>query len=568
METLLREILKPFHRTAFLAGSGISITAPTNFSSGQQFTQQLLKTISPNTLCLKRLLELSASAPDVNSAEKPFIRFENILLQIANLYDFDLDLLDYFSDSKPNQNHYFLAKAIGEGHPVLTTNFDLEIEHACEEIASDFERIITDNELQCLMDNMDPKAYSKTKGSLSESGMLFKIHGSLDNKESLCATLIQIGKLGYRWTRAPHRAMLLDHIFSHYPVIVFGYSGLDDFDINPVLEQIKEPKPLIWVNHEDNIEPTLENIKAMYTAPDILRRFLKTSYRHSDIHLVQGDTGKFLTKLSNVLNLPIETKRATYPNPKVLHKRNLSDYLNSWAIHHGLNEIGRKRVLCASLFASVDMFDFAKETITDDAIEMTITDLGHRENILGSEAFRTGDWSSASSHFRMGFGIFSSIGDALNCSVMLNNLGNTAINQGRIEEAKQFYEASLDMRLHSENPRGVFAPLAGLATVSGREGNLNARKYFLSLALNASIEEGELDVEAKLSMLLEVEYKADTQQDIKILLNDWRGLLQHLSKGLSLGWSYQLEATDRYVEVANRRNKQIHDAQSSIPKGL
>src|SRR2546423_14721821 len=73
--------------------------------------------------------------------------------------------------SPHNQNHALLAKALSLGNHVITTNFDVLIEEACSNLGVSFE----------------PTHDGITHGE--QLPLLYKIHGSIDDKESLMVTI-------------------------------------------------------------------------------------------------------------------------------------------------------------------------------------------------------------------------------------------------------------------------------------------------------------------------------------------------------------------------------------------
>ena len=105
--------------------------------------------------------------------------------------DPNLDILNCLADcDTPNENHYVLARLIEEGHYVLTTNFDVLIEHACYKLGIRCSVLITDLEFG----EYSPSKYPHP---------LFKLHGSLkrhngkdwvDSRHSVEATLEAVGR--------------------------------------------------------------------------------------------------------------------------------------------------------------------------------------------------------------------------------------------------------------------------------------------------------------------------------------------------------------------------------------
>ena len=66
-----------------------------------------------------------------NLMELEEFRFEALVEIFRDNLDEDLKIIEFYSQcTQPNIQHFFLADMITKGHFVLTTNFDVLIEHA------------------------------------------------------------------------------------------------------------------------------------------------------------------------------------------------------------------------------------------------------------------------------------------------------------------------------------------------------------------------------------------------------------------------------------------------------
>lgn len=128
-----------------------------------------------------------------------------------------------------NKNHLFISYLISKGNSVITTNFDTLIEIACEKNGVSFRKSLGNKKLH------------------PGFGGLFKIHGSIDDYESLQLTINQVGKgLGL------NKQNIFTETLAGNTVLVLGYSGLDQLDIMPVLKNASYKK-LIWINHSSRL---------------------------------------------------------------------------------------------------------------------------------------------------------------------------------------------------------------------------------------------------------------------------------------------------------------------------
>ena len=123
--------------------------------------------------------------------------------------------------------HKFLAWAIEEFRtPVLTTNYDELIEAAGGREHDD-----STNEYK---------------------NLVIKLHGTLSKMDEARFTINHVFAPLDRDLRERTINMLDDRI-----VVVAGYHGLDEFDINPILFEKSHPREFIWLVH-NTIEPTIE----------------------------------------------------------------------------------------------------------------------------------------------------------------------------------------------------------------------------------------------------------------------------------------------------------------------
>jgi tetratricopeptide (TPR) repeat protein len=124
----------------------------------------------------------------------------------------------------PNTNHQFAATCLAFSNHVVTTNFDLLIESAC------LTRGVTIN-----------RTTERLPANVQR--VLFKIHGSLDQAESIFYTINHV----YRGL-GKHRSRTLRALIARRIMLVIGYSGLDQLDIMPAIRKCN-PARIYWFNH-------------------------------------------------------------------------------------------------------------------------------------------------------------------------------------------------------------------------------------------------------------------------------------------------------------------------------
>lgn len=227
---------------AFFVGAGISKDPPSNLLLGDELKNKTISAFCRDTPKNERK-EILESTKNL----RPEVILQIIHNEIGNGA---LDILDVLKSDNPNQNHFFLAKAMNYGNTVITTNFDNLIE--CAYIREGFEPSV-------YFDDEGFKKWFENKKD-NKKGGIFKIHGTLEEihvtsegierknrKDTIIATLNQVGK-----GLSKAKAKVLEHFFKKKDMVFIGYSGLDDFDIYPKMLQTESKKKIFWLDHVEN----------------------------------------------------------------------------------------------------------------------------------------------------------------------------------------------------------------------------------------------------------------------------------------------------------------------------
>jgi hypothetical protein len=221
------------------AGSGISHEPPSALPLANEMKFYVLEQICDvgdlRGLYESRLQE----GKDIGEKVRSY-PLEAFLEGISENHDILGSIAEVFRHGSPNSNHITIARLLQKGlvREVLTTNFDLLIERALEQIGwsigVDFSVYHTEDEFSRI----------DARPSLPA---IFKIHGSASNERSMRVTLSQVAS--QRLSQV--RAKVLEHFVASERgiVLVLGYSASDDFDINPALSTIDPKKSIIFVSH-------------------------------------------------------------------------------------------------------------------------------------------------------------------------------------------------------------------------------------------------------------------------------------------------------------------------------
>lgn len=231
IEEILREISTTDASLVIFCGAGISI------NSGLPSAIALLD---------KVLISLQVDLHDKDELIRPdwslcmpFEVFFEIFLENTKEHQ----ILNIFREGKPSTNHFFLVECKRKAltKEIYTTNFDLLIEQAFSQ------------EHEELLVYKTEQTFTKADAT-TQSCKLIKVHGSIDDAESIRTTLSTIANRKL----STEREKIIDKIFgvpdAKRKVLVLGYSFSDIFDIVPRIEKIFAPKTKVFViEHSNNI---------------------------------------------------------------------------------------------------------------------------------------------------------------------------------------------------------------------------------------------------------------------------------------------------------------------------
>lgn len=218
----------------------------------------------PPTLNLIRDLLGDAIARSELDAERPENHFQNVIHSVTHQLGFEVTLSDLLQicptalrafyahlaeidhQCTPNRIHELLAYWLETGGTVVTTNYDTLIERAGSRSSRPpIVRYRTSGD-----------GFSEWRSDLDDGGVLFKIHGSIDEPESC------LGALEHVATRlAGDRAELLAAIMGERPVCFIGWRGADP-DAPSVLGHADPlASNAFWIHYEGD-PPGSQSIKS------------------------------------------------------------------------------------------------------------------------------------------------------------------------------------------------------------------------------------------------------------------------------------------------------------------
>jgi tetratricopeptide (TPR) repeat protein len=244
----IRDAYKSERPMAFYVAAGISKDCPTHLPLGRGLRDAVVSgffEIEKN-----RDLTILREALEKRSLEEVcgVVQYElGDKRRLISLMSVALDSADII----PNQIHRILARALYDGHLVVTTNYDGLIEKAYKIIYRrkfPSTRICYDDES---FKNFLKQFLSIPFGRVSGTpGWLLKLHGTfhLDSKdvgESVMTTLDRVGK-----GLPPSAQRGLAHVLQNCPIVVMGYGCMDIDIVYPVLVETASSEPAWWVRHK------------------------------------------------------------------------------------------------------------------------------------------------------------------------------------------------------------------------------------------------------------------------------------------------------------------------------
>jgi len=206
-EALLRAVQQ--RRLVVLAGSGISVLAPSYLPEWRGFNEALLEGVKDLALTFPGLNEDAQSAIRGLSLDRFQVEAFSDAVVDAYAGDEYFPVLKILDSTQPNANHRTLAELARRGvlRAVVTTNFDTLLEQAFAGLP--FETCITAED------------YARVPHDC-ERPVIYKIHGSVTSTTTLVDTVTQ--KLG---GLALHVRERLARLFGEAHTLVLGFSGGD-----------------------------------------------------------------------------------------------------------------------------------------------------------------------------------------------------------------------------------------------------------------------------------------------------------------------------------------------------
>lgn len=506
----------------FLVGAGISMDFPTNMPSAKEIVRSLLEMCAPPKEA-EKLLSLD------------ILRFELVVEKIQDEIDEELKFLDYLEQvTTPNIIHLFLGNAITRGNFVVTTNFDYMVEHALMQILNkkwhqDIIPVITKEDF---IFYQDPR-------NLMKSGkyLLYKIHGSKRNiitgqktKDSLITTISSLGREreeGKTFAIESFKKLAVYNLMNNRTLVVMGYSGSDDFDIGPTLQELPFLRRLIWIEHtqENEIMVTrFRDSKAQGNTEDFseLERRLRdiSSSGDFEVILIKTNTRNFIkTKLWNIFLPNILLQELDSLKPKTSIPK-FSDWINS--LYGNIPQLDKYKVAIQLLYFLKQIKSTLECSETALKVAKEVNDLqsiSYFLNFLGLISQITGNYDEAINNYEEALQIDESTNDLSGKATDLGNIGSIYLTRGNYELALKYYRKALEISEELSDMSGMVANLNNIGRVNEIRGELDKalQKYGKALKLAENLG----DLNRKATLLNNIGMIHMTQNNIDLALQNY-----------------------------------------------
>jgi tetratricopeptide (TPR) repeat protein len=494
--SVLNEIFSNNRLYTFLVGAGISMDPPSCVPSARDIVRELFEYYAP-TEEIEELASLDS------------LRYEFLVDKIQNLFDKDVKFLDYLELVKePNIIHRFLAKMIMRYNYVITTNFDYLLEIAMKKELSIFPTSYGHHEK--LMVIIKKEDYNK---DVRFKYPIIKIHGSkydyINNrstKESLITTISALGRereKGKTFAIEPYKKKLVNEVTRDRDLVLMGYSGSDDFDITPMLEELNELKRIIWIEHDGNIEFGEENLVKYDQLEDLdeLEDSLKIS--KIDKMLIRLASNKKIEVYKIIANTINFVKQKLAPSFNVIFEgiiknqpENYISFEDFMEENHFEASNSDKYRLAHEIYFDLGFIDSAERTALR-GLELSKTENNEINktyfiNALGLINLSKGDYVQSLEQFEKALNLTKSSEQLQEKIGILLNIGEIYRRKSDFQNALQFTIQAIELANPSTPNILRFTILNNLGSVYKSLGNIDDAIKNLESALEIAEKEGDL----------------------------------------------------------------------------
>ena len=509
LDILLDAILE--NDLSIFFGAGISFYPPTNLPVGSSLRRAIFDHLFNVPLASDLGNRILSNAEYGVARDKLLSGYSNQVEHgveySAKYYPFELfvetiheqtglvfSLARLFKLGEPNFIHEFLASLVltGKIWRLMTTNFDEHVETAIKNNS----KMRYDEVIKVLMNESDFAFLSNYTFC-----KLYKIHGTCSNIGSMRTTMKAIANS----ILTPHREKVIKQMFEEEKIIlVLGYSGSDEFDVNQALKKCNKDSTVFWIRRPKQGLPAVDDLVYPFDG------FNGNIIRVDLIDLVAFLAGE----------LDFDYKPVGYFNNEWI------GIIQSWS--EGLS-LGQKVHTITRLLPEVQLIDdsiqlldcaldnrhlFSEEEIsaflltqtnlTRDKGDIEKSDALGKENLgysqksdnkksqalvfytLGINAYNVGNYVEAEQYYKKALELSRALNDWHLLSYTLHQLGNLYYFSGRVEQAETNFLESLEIQKQIGDEKEVAGNYHMLSRIHQDIGNLDEAEQLLRMSLELS----------------------------------------------------------------------------------
>jgi tetratricopeptide (TPR) repeat protein len=490
---LQRIINQQAENLLFLCGAGISYSPPASLPTVNKFVFEALR-------------ECGADADTVTAVEQKLStgevvgRFEVLVDELRKLRDSHLRIGQIFDSGGYNKIHYFLGRALLQGASVLTTNFDNCIENS-------------------LLDHAVSRIVFKGKDLISlppVSGALVKIHGSnalRGQRSQLIITIKALSTTAQGFAKFPNWRSYLLRLLRDRTIIVMGYSGSDEFDINPVLLESR-PRQILWIDFKQTGEWPIKSRRINNPRVRALAANLPLSYYRGQLEQLVKAWAESLSVRLRQSKLGSKwwdiREYIAHVYPALSHKEEL---INQILLCYALYElVARRKTRTVSPGITIQrikaLYRLGRTQESSRLYEKhqkqfrRMSDRSQALYFQSASLYQLGRLSEAVAVAEQQLLLTRAGNDGVAIIHALNNMGGIYFAVGTLAKAKGCYEQSLREQgegISIEGQATAFWGLGNIASVNGRhleayELYLRARQTYIELGQDYSLNWTNLNV--------------------------------------------------------------------------
>lgn len=532
--------LQKKHRLIFFVGAGIS-TCPSLPLAGElqsEIISVLFRRYRELFSCFREDWKVTKN-DSIEKLQK--LRLEQVLEALFENCKHAKELLNIFKVGSPNEYHHFLSESAKLYGPliIVTTNFDTLIEQAMDKNKVRYETIFEEIGFLHLCKKLQSRPLNCT--------LILKLHGTVDEPDSIRATLKNVGD---RYISLALRE-LFAVLFHRFSFLILGYSACDDFDINQALCNLTSHNKIYFISHD---------IKIYKVAP------LSYPFKNFEGYKIYCDTELIMQNLASNFMMKIAKKRL----PKAKKDGDWKISTEEW--YAKLDNLEASSTIGRLLYEVHDLKGaeiFFKKALEIASLRNNPDEIIRMLNNLGSICYQSCDYDKAKQYYfraltlaKMTKIIFSDY------PIVLTNLSQILLAEGNLPASMEFAMKSIKAigKTKREKIHKISA-YKNIANLFFRSGDYKSAIKYCRKALELAAEYGDIKTVSQIYCTLgNIFYLiGDKRNSYKFYAKDLiisEKLYKHLQNHLGLCDVY-LNFGAILIELGN-----FKDAQKYLERGL